>query len=347
MSSKRLSFKKLKEVWPIRRSSENRAITSGISKSDYSFSPYVGAEQPNIVGLTVDEYGRMGNNLLQTSNALLLSRSLRLPFIQLPETELIRIQEPVKVSEITFLPENYDTSSLGHFLRGTFYKGPRLERLGIRMPLRKKVLKKYLIPAASISIPHPEPAGCLTIHLRSGDAFDENPHPDFAQPPLSFYTMIIEKARQKLEVNRVQLVFENRRNPCVNALEAHLERLGLPVILQSGTLADDVNVLLSARHLVFGYGTFGVGICLLSNAVETVDVFGASGFAYSQFDHLKSTNAWGDLGGRYPKIGEWTASQEQLGLMIDFPETDIGILDEPELAQDRAPDWWIVPDGEL
>ncbi|NVO55033.1 hypothetical protein HW561_04415 [Rhodobacteraceae bacterium B1Z28] len=340
-------LRRLKNWWANRHDSFSEPKTASFVQTDYSISPPIKQETVNIVGLSVDEYGRMGNNLLQTSNALLLASSLRLPFVQLPETELVKIVTPTEVDGITFLPANYDTNKRGLFLKGTFYRGPRLERLGIRMPVRRKVLSKYLVPAAHLSIPQPEAPGCLTIHLRSGDAFDANPHPDFAQPPLAFYKLVIEDAREQLGVNRVRLVFEDRRNPCVGALQSYLESINLPLLLQSGSLQEDLDVLMSARHLTFGYGTFGVGVCLLSNSAETVNIFGASGPAYQQFDHLKSIKTWGDIGGRYPQVGDWRASPEQLSLMLTLPNSEIGPLSLSDLAKSRVPDWWTLPEQEL
>ncbi|WP_170450169.1 hypothetical protein [Ruegeria arenilitoris] len=334
------ALRKLNSNW-------NSTYNSNRLKTDYSIDEHRGTDGQSIVGLSVEEYGRMGNSFLQSSNALFLARSLRLPFIQLPKTELIKIDSPTEVSGLTFLPHDYDTSSLGLFLKGTFYTGPRMERLGIRMPLRRQVLQKYLVPAAHILIPEPEPRGCLTIHIRSGDAFDARPHPDFSQPPLAFYKKMIEQARKELGINRVRLVFEDRRNPCVGALETYIENSELTLLLQSGSLKEDLDVLLAARHLTFGYGSFGVGICLLSIAAETVYVFGASGHAYNQFDHLNKVDAWDDVSGRYPDIGEWKASQEQLALMLNLPGCAIGKLEQRGFNYSKRPDWWIHPDEEL
>ncbi|WP_372572814.1 hypothetical protein [Ruegeria jejuensis] len=337
----------MRKWWSRLRKRSARAGQSATSSAHYDLGLSSGKSADQIVGLSVREYGRMGNNLLQVSSALLLARSLGLQYVQVPNTELIKIEAQKTVKGLTFLPPSYNTQKLGGFLTSNFYQGPRLERLGIRMPERRKILKKYLVEAANIPLPQAEPEGCLTIHLRSGDAFKKDPHPDFAQPPLAFYQMAIDDARESQKINRVRLVYEDTRNPCVEALQTYLKQTGLTVLLQSGTLHEDLSVLMSARHLTFGYGTFGVGVCLLSDAAETVRVFGASGPAYEQFDHLTSTEAWGDISGRYPRIGEWKASQDQLDLMLQLPKKEIGPLDLSASAQIRAPDWWTLPDTEI
>lgn len=311
----------------------------------YFFQAGANSDQSNLVGLTVSAYGRMGNNLLQISNALLLARGLGLDYVKLPKSELFGIDSPVSCGNLTILPHNFDTRRLGIFLSSCYFQQPRLERLGIRMPDRRAVLKKYLIPATNFAFPQTEKPGCLTLHIRSGDIFGEKPNRDYAPPPFAFYQLVIEHARSRLGIDRVRLVFQDTRNPCVIALQQYLSEIRIPVTLQSGTLREDFDVLMSARNLVFGYGTFGIGICLLSDAAETVNTFGRAGHSYSQFTSLSETKMWRDTTGNYPKKGEWEATPEQLDLMINLPA--YAITETEALQSSGKSPWWAYPADDL
>jgi len=304
-------------------------------------------ENENLTGLSVEQYGRMGNNLLQISNALLLAKALRLEYVKLPKSEIFSVSHPVTVEGLTLLPHDVDTRTYGSFLVSDYFQQPRLELLGVRMPIRRKVLKKYLAPAVKLVYPNKEPAGCLTIHLRSGDVFSSNPHPDYAPPPLAFYKVVIEDSLKNLAIDRVRLVFQDERNPCVNALKEYLSKLPLSVSLQSGSLEEDFKVLMSARNLVFGYGTFGVGICLLSEAAETVNAFGISGYAYQQFNSLQVSRVWDDMSGKYPGKGEWTASPAQLELMLRMETDAIRETTETPPLHEQHPLWFAVPEIDI
>lgn len=304
-------------------------------------------QQDQIVGINIEPYGRMGNNLLQIANAVLLARALDLRFVRLPPMELVALPEPVTVGDLTLLPANHTLSGLGGFVSSGFFVGARLERMGVTMERRRIALQKYIQPHLTVPIAAPETEGCLSIHLRSGDVFGPNPHASYAQPPLAFYLNVIDDARKRLAIDRVRLVYEDRQNPCVDALETSVREAGLSLEAQSGTFLGDVSTLLSARHLVFGYGTFGLGICLLSNAAESVYCFGGCGHPYSQLPSIKYLRVLDDLSGDYPRIGNWKASNEQRAIMLSLPKSAVGRIDETKPTDDAKHAWWTLLDDEI
>ncbi len=101
--------------------------------------------------------------------------------------------------------------------------------------------------------------------------------PHYPQPPLAFYQLVIQRLLREKRIGSIKMVFENRLNPVIDVLEAYITGLGIPLTTQSGTLADDVAALANGRYLVFGLGTFGPGVCHLSDHVEQVFYF-ASGW---------------------------------------------------------------------
>ena len=125
--------------------------------------------------------------------------------------------------------------------------------------MRREMLHCYIVPVMNLSDQVVGSDDALSIHLRGGDVFEENPHPDFIQPPLSFYQTLIQKRIDAGRPLSVRLVFEDLGNPCVDAIEAYCAANAIPCQLQSGRLEEDLAYLLGARHLVFGSGSFGVG----------------------------------------------------------------------------------------
>ena len=67
------------------------------------------------------------------------------------------------------------------------------------------------------------------LHFRSGDIFNQPPDSTwYVQPPAAFYLRAFDNLRDTYGVNRAMLVFEDRRNPAVDAVEAMLRNAGVP-----------------------------------------------------------------------------------------------------------------------
>ena len=103
----------------------------------------------------------------------------------------------------------------------------------------------------------------LIIHMRSGDIFANCPHPKYIPPYLSFYKEILNENNY----NNVLITTENSRNPCLKPLEK-LEN----VKWTGGNLTKDIKMIMSAKHLVFGIGSFVPSLLLLSNNIEKIYV---------------------------------------------------------------------------
>ena len=124
-----------------------------------------------------------------------------------------------------------------------------------------KMLKELLI----ICNEEPEPISkeTLIIHMRSGDIFANCPHPKYIPPHLSFYKDILNDNNY----NNVLITTENSRNPCLKPLEK-IEN----VKWTGGNLMNDIKTIMSAKHLVFGIGSFVPSLLLLSNNIEKIYV---------------------------------------------------------------------------
>jgi hypothetical protein len=297
----------------------------------------VSADRPRLralVGLALYECGAFGNCLIQCLLAIGIARNLNLKTVKLPaadRSEVIALSGPVTLGGITFIPgsEPLDPEVEIHArqegpvrrqrLAGTL--GPEETREIVRTTIRPLFGR---LPAQIPDKPDDE----LLIHIRSGDIFGTWVAPQYPQPPLAFYRMVIDRLLAEGQIASIKLVFENRLNPVIPALEAWIAARGVPFSTQSGALTDDVAALMNGRYLVFGLGTFGPGVCQLSDRIEQVFYF-ASGWP----QHFKSIPTIGkvvevlDVAGGYTKVGEWDNSPERRALMLDYPIENLAFDD--------------------
>ncbi len=67
-----------------------------------------------------------------------------------------------------------------------------------------------------------KPDDQLLIHIRSGDIFSTWVAPHYPQPPLAFYKLVIQRLLAEKRIASIKMVFENRLNPVIPALEAYI-----------------------------------------------------------------------------------------------------------------------------
>lgn len=276
--------------------------------------------------------GRFGNNLIQIARAVSLAQRLRIPRVYLSDMPMLALEQPVAFREVAVLP----ASALRRdrpkgVLCGPFYYGMPLGRVSEDWSDREMIVAARAIGPAAFRGRIVDPAIVpgskdLAIHLRAGDIFKERPHRDYTQPPFAYYRLCIELARAQLGIERVILVYEDETNPCVPALKAWLGEIGLPFVAQSRTLAEDLGVLLAATHVVFGRGSFGLAIAVLSTHLRTLF------HPWLQTDFDLTSELTGirqvrveDAAGGYIKIGDWRNTPEQRRMMLEYPSDNLRI----------------------
>ncbi|MCJ2071055.1 discoidin domain-containing protein [Methylobacterium sp. J-030] len=297
----------------------------------------VSAERPRtkaLVGIALLENGAFGNCLVQYYVAISAARALDLKLIKIPKidrSQAIFLKERLTCHGITFIPADEPLPDDGYFLSGMFFDVPFQQMVNARSPMSmREVVHTYIrqvfngLPAVFPDKPEDQ----LIIHIRSGDIFSTWIDPNYPQPPLAFYRMVIERLLAEDRIRSVRMVFENRANPVIPALEAYVEGIGLPLSTQSGTLVDDVAAIANGRYLVFGFGSFGPGVCHLSERVDQVFYFSCNwpqGFqSIETVGHVVEVR---DVGGGYMKIGEWTNSEAQRRLMVEYPAENLAFDD--------------------
>ena len=95
---------------------------------------------------------------------------------------------------------------------------------------------------------------------------------------------------------------------------------GVEVLLQSGPLADDLRVLLSARRLVASIGTLALAVGMLSPRIETFYQFTGPPNPVLKLKGLRIVRAQ-DVKGEFAVAvqANWGARPEQLAMMLSYP----------------------------
>jgi hypothetical protein len=297
-----------------------------------------------LVGLELNENGAFGNCMIQYAHAVILAQRLGLRYIKISETdrsELIRLEQPLVIDGLTFIPAIAPLPSEGVLLRGQSFDRSVFARAVGQIPpsefhavIRKFVKKVFNVLPGKFS---EKPRDELLIHIRSGDIFKNWINPHYVQPPLSFYTTIVDRLFGAGEVTSVRLVFENRLNPVIDALEKFLFERNIPFSTQSGSIIQDIEALVNGRQMLFGLGTFGPAICHLSDEVDRVFFFAPGApRVFSAIPSVHDVFEVVDGAGRYMKSGDWRNSPEQRDLMLSYPADNL-IFSWPESSSPHRP----------
>jgi hypothetical protein len=151
----------------------------------------------------------------------------------------------------------------------------------------------------------------VVIHLRGGDIFNENNPPEGRhQPPFAWYVTVLLHHEKKIGIDRIIIVFEDNKNPVVNALIKYTKHRNFSFILSSSTIEEDYRYLMGAKVLVPSWGTFCDPAVDLNSDLEYI-------YKYSD-SHVKPN--------QYINRGEWRANQEQIRLMLDLPLDSINFI---------------------
>ncbi len=293
-----------------RRRSDPYAVHLGKGATPESFDGRVDA-------LRIHRLERFSNSLAQLCHASHLARRIGARVLEVPDAWYLRRGS-------TRLADGLEVvNGLSHFppehtrLEGRFFYCHTLGALAHPMAGFRSLLQQ-LRPAMTLALEGEAlPDDHLVVHIRCGDIFDRHPHPGYYQPPLAFYTLVL----QQRAWGHVHLVFEDFGNPVVLALQQHCRSLGLEVTLHSWGLERDIAFLVRGRHFVAGRGTFMQGVVALSPHARTV-------YSFWPFD---PDHGWGldgvtnvlieDRKGRYlRKLRPWRNSRLQRAFMLAYPE---------------------------
>ncbi|WP_430259400.1 discoidin domain-containing protein [Neorhizobium sp. IRS_2294] len=273
---------------------------------------------PDIIGLKINQHGAFGNCVIQYANAIEIAQKAGLQYIQVAEGGLVSLNEPIAMDGITFLPADAPLPESGAFLRGYFFHTqPDQSRTDENYHRIIRDIVKRLFPSIKSSS---KPLDELCIHIRSGDIFSSWVHADYVQPPLAFYKLVIERLLNEGSISRVKLVFEDRQNPVIDALERYLIENQILHCCQSGAVVADINSIVNSRYMAYGYGTFGPAVCHFSDAIDTVFNFVPEGGQFfPALPNVRTIVNVIDGSHEYIKVGDWTNSDLQRHTMLNYP----------------------------
>jgi hypothetical protein len=317
-----------------RRYGFDYGLLTGVSGSTTDRHPYIlrpAPADPNrgLDALFVDRLaGRFGNNLRQVITALRLAECLGLAKVYLADMPYFSVHRRVEHDGVALVAASeFLTDTPATVLCGPFYQRTPFRRSMARIRARDqaRIVDQFVRPIfqpPAPANPTVEPTdGDLVIHIRSGDIFSRpDPNSGYTQPPLAYYQLCVRQAIEKLGIGRVVLVYEDDLNPCIDALKRWLFRTGVRFQVQAASWDEDLAVLLAGRHCVFGHGSLGPAIVLLST--QMITVFHPSAYrTYCALAPARGLRRFGvrDAAGCYTKQGDWRNTPEQLRLMIDYP----------------------------
>ena len=168
----------------------------------------------------------------------------------------------------------------------------------------------------------------LVVHLRGGDVFSERNVSNYGQPPLAFYLAVLRHRKWK----SVVIVHQDLKNPVLEGLVAACEARNISYTTFSGALSEDLPVLLKAQNLVAGRGTFVPAVAGLSQHVKTVYFFEDKFVMFPPRSGLTIVRIVDTKGDYRASVlqGQWRNSPEQLEMMLNYPEKNLGIDRGPQ-----------------
>jgi len=248
----------------------------------------------------VRRWHNFGNQLVQLCNALAFARAHDLAVISGPETPWFR---EGRVEGVRLV--------LGRTSQRDLLEGPFFYRHPIGLPHDPALAQQHATRLRKLFTVEPAEERRprqLVIHVRSGDVFGANPHPDYAPPPLGYYLSAIEQA----DPRRVLLVSQDLHHPFLGLLEEACRARSVEFAVQADSLAEDLRALISASMLCLSQGTMGVAVALLSRRIRKIFV-----------PSLTMASRLAPLGGELyadprPNAlkGSWTASPEQVAALV-------------------------------
>lgn len=277
--------------------------------------------------------GRLGNRINGAMMAILFAQEHRIPRVFLDFEDLgaeFRLPASIRFSETDILIRKPEPGENRFVVKSRFFYGRYVPR-AVERDHRSlaTILRQAIRPILMAGLEDGTlDAGTVVIHIRSGDLFEvegRGGHPGYVQPPLAYYVACLDHAAAQHPVERVIIVHEDRRNPCVDALEAHLASSGIPCTMQSGTLRDDTATIFAARRLIAGHGTFIPALIAQSGRAEAVYFFRR--VSQPRLFDLMTPRIFvaEDTAGAFTPTGTWANTAAQRQLMLDYPGANIAI----------------------
>ena len=253
-----------------------------------------------------NKVGNLGNCIFSLTNIIYLCKKEDAKFT----TDLSKFWTKIPYIEIEKCPffvrefNDRDTIIKSNFFR---YDGAEMSK-----EERFDIIKQYIKPYTKFCVKKIPETTCV-INIRSGDIFNPGgTHKGYVQPPFAFYKKIIDEEKQY--ENFLIITQPDLRNPTISLTAKYSEK----VELQTPDVAGAMSVILGASSIVSYYGTF-LQVLFFSDCIKKIycldytDFFSFYGTCQNaeiiRYKFLEP----------YISVGEWTNSQEQLSMMVNYP----------------------------
>lgn len=261
--------------------------------------------------------GRLGNNIQQVANAIMLAEYTGNTFTQSLDHNIIQ-KFSIKFGE------NQDSGSgrfyswqpLIHCEKGILEGG---NETGLSVEYINKNIRRICqsIISSKLNIPQREIIGDDTIvmHLRSGDNYHRvfDPPTNYVPNPLTYYLNLIES------FDKCILITEpDKDNPIIHEL-MKIDK----VQVQTSDVATDFSTLMYAKNVALsGVGTFAIAAALCSSFIEnlyTTDLLLTEHLNYSMlFDTNVTVNVM-ELENYIPVFPcSWKNTEEQRQFILEY-----------------------------
>ncbi len=294
------------------------------------FSLFRNRSRPTFVGetaLLISGFGRFGNMVIQICNIALIAEQLGIDTVFYWRNSYFAKREikigpkftlkHASIKGVKALPKPKTLIRTRAFSGAQIPPGLSPELLcTIRNALNAEVF-----PANWNTEQTPEDA--LVVHMRSGDVFWPNPHPEYGQPPLSFY----QKVLRHRAWSSVVIVAEDETNPCLQGLKDLCGDRGIPVTVRGLNFEDALVTIASARNIAASRGTFISAICWLAPATRNIYYLGTKPPEAFPLEEARFFLV-SDRTGEYEEAmlrGNWKNTQDQRNLMLTHPESSLDI----------------------
>ena len=255
-------------------------------------------------------YGRLGNNIIQVLNALLIALyynyNIILPRHRYFNNKYLILNDKIKIKDdkITNKDNFFYRYEIPNIDNKAFDENHEkaLEILRSCFIIRER-FNRFKLSTNNIILNEND----LLIHIRSGDIFINNPHSGYIMPPLSYYVKIIEET----QFNNIYMISEDRKNPCIN----ELLKLYPQIIFKIQSLNDDIKLILSAHNIMTSFGTFVHA--LLSVSFNIKNIYKVS-YDYNN-TLLTNINIYDiDFNEYHNLMKPWRNTTEQRNLMLNY-----------------------------
>jgi hypothetical protein len=295
---------------------------------------------PRVSAIRILRFGRFGNNVIQLLQAIHIARKIKTERIYIGEVNIGNLTVPFRHAGLELIPsvtpEAQELVLTGHFYH-RFCFGHLFSDFDDK--LRLAIMADYIRPMmAGVCVDAAGSSDVLHIHIRSGDIFENSGnHTGYVQPPLAYYAQVIRHAALNFCISKVVLVFEDKKNPCVDALVNYLSLSPLRFETHSGCMHDDLRVLASARHMAVGITSFAPLIGLIFNNLLTIYGFRILPFRSLFNAQCVRSFVVKDVAGQYIHSGEWHNTKEQRRRMLQYPFAALTIGDDDNRSEPGAP----------